>query len=138
MTGWDGKSVKDHVEEVQNVAGGADALARENSSKAEELDSRVADLERNAEQPRAANTVSFMDQMETIDSDFGALAKLIEAAASHVSKTYSDNELNALSGEAELRRYIKNTGTSMAAMLLAIADDIRAQAKTEKSKVCHG
>lgn len=139
MIGWDGKSVKDHVERAQNVAGGADALAHENSDKIAELDNRVANLEADTEQPHTpASTISFMDQMETIDSDFGPLAKIIEAAANHISKTFGDNELNALGGEAEWRRYFKNAGTAIEALLLVIADDIRAQAETEKGKVHHG
>ena len=84
MIGWNGKSLRDHIDGARNLANGADALAHENSGKIEELDSRVANLEADTEQPHtSASTMAFMERKERIDSDFVSVATLIKATVIH-------------------------------------------------------
>ncbi len=137
MIGWDNESVKDHVERAQNVASGADALAHENSDKIEELDSRISDLAADPDtRHTSTDTISFTDRLQKIQSDFEPMAKIVEVLAAHIVQTYDRDKLQALGGEVDLLSYIQNISTGVEAMLLAVADDIRALAAREQAAVC--
>lgn len=139
MIGWGGESAKTHVERAHRLADGADEMAQDAVNRVEELEDRVTSLEAETEQPhKPASTRPGMDQIDQINSDFGPLAKLIDAMANHITNTYSDDELNALGSKGELRRYIKITGAAVAVALSDIAADVRAQAEKEKGKVQFG
>lgn len=137
MSGWDGKSVKYHVERAQNIASGADTLANEGAEKIEELESRIFDLEHAPSPPiTPSSTMPFTDRLQKIESDFDPMAKIVEALAGHIAQTYDRDKLQALGSEVDLLSYIQNISAGVEAMLLTVADDIRALAAREQAAVC--
>lgn len=139
MTGWRGKSVKDHVERAQNVASGADALAHDVSNKIEEFDDRISGLEAGLAQHHTSNdTMSVTDRLQKIQSDFEPMAKIVEALADHIAQTFDRDRLQGQGSEVDLLSYIQKISAGVEAMLLTVALDIRALAAREQDAVIQG
>lgn len=139
MTGWDGKSVKAHVESAQNAASSAEHLAHEVSNKIEEFDDRISGLEAGlAQHHTSTDTMSVTDRLQKIQSDFEPMAKIVEALADHIAQTCDRDRLQGQGSEVDLLSYIQKISAGVEAMLLTVALDIRALATREQDAVIQG